>query len=137
MPSYLMGYEWTLEVWTARDSQEPEFLTATRMPDLEGFDLNDMIAALRGEVVPEYIPDTPVAIRLAAIRKENDGTETRARVQNGRLPKFFSRPDGRDGTWVHLSLHDALAGFQNQHRNLILGTEGEIMEGQVLPAEGA
>jgi len=137
MANYLMGYEWELAVWSAGNSEEPQKLTETRMPDLEGFDLNDLLSAMKGEVVADYIPDTPVAFRLSAIRKESDGTETRAKVQNGRLPKFFSRPDGRDGTWVHLSLHDALAGFHSRNRNLLLGAEGEIMEGQVLPAEGA
>lgn len=96
-------------------------LTEVHADHLDDFQLHDAISAIKGEVIPDYIPETPVMMRLLSVRTDAEG-DTRALVHGSKLPSFYSRPDNRDGCYIHRDVHDELAAFLAENAGLLAVT---------------
>lgn len=111
-------YSWTIETWSAVDGIAIDKLTEVHAARLDDFQVHDVVSALKGEVIPDYIPETPVMMRLLSKREDRDGT-MHALVHNLGLPKFYTREDRRDGNYIHLDVHTELADFIQENAGLI------------------
>lgn len=118
---------WTIEIWSATDGIPAEKLTANHAPSLDQFEVHDVISALKGEVIPDYIEETPVIFKLISVRSDKVG-DTFAMVKDRKLPVFYSQANRRDGCYVHRDVHAELAMFCDEHADLLAVTGNDVAE---------
>jgi hypothetical protein len=120
-------YSWTIEIWSALDGIATEKLTANHAASLYQFEMHDVLSALKGEIITDYIEETPVVFRLVSVRSDKDG-DTFAIVKDRKLPTFYSRIDKRDGCYVHRDVHDELERFCVEHAGMLAVTGDDASE---------
>lgn len=120
-------YTWTIEIWSAIDGQAVEKLTANHAPSLNQFEMHDVISALKGEIIPDFIEETPVIFKLISVRSDKAG-DTFAIVKDRKLPNFYTRSDRRDGCYIHNDVHDELAQFCDLQVDLLAVTGDDVAE---------
>lgn len=120
-------YSWTIEIWSANEGAAIEKLHANHAAKLTDFEVHDVISALKGEMITDYIEETPVIFKLVSVRSEKIG-DSFAIVKDRKLPRFYSRIDKRDGCYVHLDVHDELESFISDHKGMLEVTGEDVAE---------